>query len=260
LTVTLDGSASDDPDDDTITSYRWNFGDGTSATTSTPRTIHTYPTAKTYTATLIVTDSRGASSQPFSKDIPAGEHAPSVSITSPATTDRFSVNQRVTVTASASDQEDGVLPGSAITWNVTRVHGTHTHPYAGPSTGASITIDYPAPEDLASTQNSFLRVTAVATDSAGLTTRVDRSLLPRKITVSLASTPTGARVQVNGTNRTTPASVVSWAGYTLLLNAPNQTINGKPHSFRSWSDGGAQSHSVVTPTSATTYTAVYAAN
>jgi glucose/arabinose dehydrogenase len=261
LAVTLDASASHDPDSgDSVASYRWNFGDGTSATTTTPRTTHTYPAARTYTATLTVTDTRGATSAPFSKSVLAGEHAPGISITSPATTARFAVGEQVTVTASATDPEDGTLPGSAVSWNVTLVHGTHTHPYAGPLTGSSITVPYPAPEDIASTGNSYLRVTAVATDSAGLTSRVDRSLLPRKVTVSLASNPTGARLQVNGTNRVTPTSVVSWAGYTLLLNAPNQTINGAPHTFRSWSDGGAQSHSVRTPTSATTYTASFSAN
>jgi glucose/arabinose dehydrogenase len=261
LAVTLDGEGSYDPDSgDRVASYHWDFGDGTSATTTTPRTTHTYAAAGTHTATLTVTDTRGATSAPVSKSVLAGEHAPSIAITAPATTARFAVGQQVTVRASASDHEDGVLPGSAITWNVTLVHGTHTHPYAGPFTGSSITVAYPAPEDLASTRNSYLRVTAVATDSAGLSSRVDRSLLPRKVTVSLGSTPTGARLQVNGTNRVAPSSVVSWSGYTLLLNAPNQTINGTWHSFRSWSDGGAQSHSVVTPSSATTYTAVFAAN
>jgi len=261
LTVTLDGSASRDPDSgDTIASYRWNFGDGTSATTTTPRTTHTYPAAKTYTVTLTVTDSRGATSAPATKDVPAGEHAPAISITSPATTARFAVNQQVTVTAEATDPEDGALPGGAITWTVTKVHGTHTHPYYGPSTGSSITVEYPAPEDLASTGNSYLRSTAVATDSAGLTSRVDRSLLPRKVTVSLATTPTGARVQVNETTRVAPTNVVSWAGYTLFLDAPNQTINGTPSTFRSWSDGGAQSHTIVTPVTATTYRAEFAAN
>jgi hypothetical protein len=54
--------------------------------------------------------------------------------------------------------------------------------------------------------------------------------------------------------------VLSWAGYTLTLNAPNQSINGTPHTWRSWSDGGAQAHSVVTPPSAKTYTASFATN
>jgi glucose/arabinose dehydrogenase len=261
LTVTLDGSASHDPDSgDSIASYHWDFGDGTSATTTTPRTTHTYPRTQTYAATLTVTDTRGATSAPFSKDVLAGEHAPSISITSPATTARFSVNKQVTVTASATDQEDGFLAGSAISWNVTLVHGSHTHPYAGPFSGSIINVTYPAPEDLAATGNSYLRVTAVATDSVGLTSRTDRSLLPRKVTVTLNSTPTGARLQVNGTDRIAPASVVSWAGYTLRLNAPNQTINGKSHIWSSWSDGGPQTHSVVTPTSAKTYTAVFASN
>ena len=261
LAVTLDGEASHDPDSgDSIDSYQWDFGDGTSATTTTPRTTHTYPAARTYTATLTVTDTRGATSAPVSMPVLAGEHAPSIAITAPPTTARFAVGQQITVKASASDQEDGALPGSAISWNVTLVHGTHTHPYAGPFTGSSIDVAYPAPEDLASARNSYLRVTAEAVDSVGLTSRTDRSLLPRKITVSLASTPTGARLQANGTSRVTPTSLVSWAGYTFLLNAPNQTINGKWHRFRSWSDGGAQSHSVVTPSSATTYTATFGAS
>jgi glucose/arabinose dehydrogenase len=248
LTVTLDGTASHDPDiGDAVASYRWNFGDGTSATTVTPRPTHTYPAAGDYTATLTVTDTRGATSAPFSKTVPAGEHPPAVSITSPATTARFTVGQQVTVAASASDQEDGALPGSAITWNVALVHGNHTHPYAGPFTGSSINVTYPAPDDLASTGNSYLRVTAVATDSAGLTSRADRSLLPRKVTVSLASTPTGHECKSTGpTESHLPASSPGRAT-PLMLNAPNQTIAEKAYRFRSWSDGGAQSHTVVTP-------------
>jgi YVTN family beta-propeller protein len=45
----------------TITSYVWNFGDGTSATTSTPATTHTYAAAGSYTVTLTETDSAGTS-------------------------------------------------------------------------------------------------------------------------------------------------------------------------------------------------------
>jgi YVTN family beta-propeller protein len=45
----------------TITSYAWNFGDGSTATTATPTTAHTYAAAGTYTATLTETDSAGTS-------------------------------------------------------------------------------------------------------------------------------------------------------------------------------------------------------
>src|SRR5438876_204969 len=54
--VTLRGSGSDP--DGTITSYRWDFGDGASASGATAS--HAYATAGTYTAKLTVTDDRGA--------------------------------------------------------------------------------------------------------------------------------------------------------------------------------------------------------
>ncbi len=256
LTVTLDGSASYDPDSgDSVTSWRWSFGDGTSATTTTPRVTHTYPAAQDYTATLRVSDEAGTLSAPFNKDVYAGEHPPAISITSPATTARFFVGQQVTVTAEASDREDGVLPPRSITWTVRVKHGTHFHPYAGPVTGSSITVNYPAPEDLASTQNSYLVATAVAVDSRGLTSRADQNLLPRKVPLTFATSPSGGRVIVNGTTRGTPASVVSWPGYVLRISAPDQSISGVPHVFRTWSDGGARTHDIATPREAATFTA-----
>src|SRR6184192_3989800 len=70
LTVNFDGSGSYDPDSgDSIASYTFNFGDGTSATcsgnaacTGTGKVSHTYTKAGTYGATLTVTDTHGAQS------------------------------------------------------------------------------------------------------------------------------------------------------------------------------------------------------
>jgi hypothetical protein len=45
----------------TITSYTWDFGDSTGATTTTPTTAHTYAVGGSYTATLTETDSAGTS-------------------------------------------------------------------------------------------------------------------------------------------------------------------------------------------------------
>ena len=56
LAVTFNGSGSTDPDG-TISSYAWNFGDGTTASGSVA--TKTFNTAGTYTVTLTVTDNRG---------------------------------------------------------------------------------------------------------------------------------------------------------------------------------------------------------
>ena len=44
-----------------MTSYAWNFGDGSKVTTASPTVTHTYTSPGVYTATLTVTDSAGTS-------------------------------------------------------------------------------------------------------------------------------------------------------------------------------------------------------
>ncbi|WP_024285418.1 PKD domain-containing protein [Cellulomonas sp. KRMCY2] len=73
LAVSVDGSASSDPDG-TIASYAWDFGDGATGTGQTA--THTYATAGTYTVSLTVTDDDGATGtttgQVVTVDPPAG--------------------------------------------------------------------------------------------------------------------------------------------------------------------------------------------
>lgn len=57
LQCSFDGSASSDPDG-SITSYAWDLGDGTTASSATAS--RTYAAAGTYTVTLTVTDNAGA--------------------------------------------------------------------------------------------------------------------------------------------------------------------------------------------------------
>jgi PKD repeat protein len=60
LTLSVDGSASSDPDG-TIAGYAWDFGDGGTATGATAQ--HTYATAGTFTVKLTVTDNTGATGE-----------------------------------------------------------------------------------------------------------------------------------------------------------------------------------------------------
>ncbi|HEY0322841.1 MAG TPA: PKD domain-containing protein [Pyrinomonadaceae bacterium] len=55
--IQFNGSTSSDPEDGTVASYQWNFGDGTTGTGATP--TRAYTAAGTYTVTLTVTDTGG---------------------------------------------------------------------------------------------------------------------------------------------------------------------------------------------------------
>jgi len=65
FTATPDGTdgaafaASATDSDDTAFTYGWQFGDGTSALTSSPSATHTYASAGTYTVTLVIFDGHG---------------------------------------------------------------------------------------------------------------------------------------------------------------------------------------------------------
>jgi len=59
--VSLDGSGSFDDGD--ITEYQWDFGDNTTAVTTTPHTMHVYHAAGEYYVSLIVKDDSGQDSK-----------------------------------------------------------------------------------------------------------------------------------------------------------------------------------------------------
>ncbi|MGH2864126.1 MAG: beta-propeller fold lactonase family protein [Solirubrobacteraceae bacterium] len=60
---TFNASASTASPGQSVASYDWSFGDGTSVQSTSPTVSHSYAKAATYTATLTVTDSAGCSDQ-----------------------------------------------------------------------------------------------------------------------------------------------------------------------------------------------------
>jgi PKD repeat protein len=65
---------SHDPDG-TVASYRWDFGDGTTATATTPTTTHEYADPGTYAVTLTVRDGSGATDD-TTQQVAAEDEAP----------------------------------------------------------------------------------------------------------------------------------------------------------------------------------------
>ncbi len=259
LDVTFDGTGSSDPDAGNTLTYFWTFGDGTPETSTTsPTIVHRYTSAGAFTASLRVRDNNLAFSAPVTVQVSPGNTPPTPSISSPAAGALFRVGQSVTLTGSATDAQDGTLPASGLSWSVILHHDTHTHPFFGPAAGNNVMFTTPAPEDLAAAANSYLEVRLTATDSQGLSSTVTRDFNPRKVDITFQTSPTGLRLTVNGTSLTGPQTVTSWDGYTLNVDAPDQSSGGQAYLFSSWSDGGAAAHSIVTPASPATYTATFA--
>jgi PKD repeat protein len=105
-TLTWNGSGSSDANGDTL-SYRWDFGDGSSAITSTPTTTHSYAAVGSYQVTLTVNDGE-ASSAPATANV-AIQSRPPVANAGPDQT----VVQRTTVAlnGAASNDPDGTIAG-----------------------------------------------------------------------------------------------------------------------------------------------------
>lgn len=252
LTVKFYGGGSSDPDGDPLT-YRWSFGDGTSAT---GRSVsHTYQRAGIFTATLTVRDGRGGNDA-ATVTIGAGHTPPTPTILQPTPTTRFRVGQRITLQGSATDEQGQALPPESLTWTVTLHHDTHTHPFLPPTSGNDVEITAPEPESLEAAAMSYLEIRLKATDTRGLSRTIRQDLLPTRVALTFASDPTGLTLRANGQSFSAPRTVVSWEAYEIDLEAPTQTDpSGRTYVCLTWSDGGLCSRTIATPAGAASYTA-----
>ena len=258
LAVRFDASASSDPDGDVL-SYDWNFLDGTAHATGAI-VNHTYTASGQFDAVVTVTDTHGSASTATVRITAGnvGNTPPVPQITAPATSARFAVGQVVTLQGSATDAQDGALPNSALSWTVIVHHDTHTHVLLGPSAGNGITFTAPAPEDLATAGTGYLEIQLTAKDSAGATTMVSQRFDPHLVDVTLSTNPGGLTVSANDVTVAGPATITSWEGYALTLTASTQDdTGGQPWIPGTWSDGGAATHTVVTPAAPVTYLASF---
>jgi glucose/arabinose dehydrogenase len=255
LTVNFGATTSTDPDNDPLT-YEWDFGDGSPHATGATAS-HTYTTAGVRTVTLTVRDDRNGQDTD-TVQIYAGDNPPVPVIQSPSPSTTFHVGQQITLTGSASDPEQGTLPNSALTFEVIKRHDTHYHPFFPPTQGSGFQITAPPPEDINATRNSYLEIILTATDSQGLSSTVTQNLNPTLVDVTFQTSPTGLELVVAGSVVSGPHTITSWHGWGLVVDAPPQrNAGGQPMSFTSWSDGGAESHTITTGPSPASYTATF---
>jgi glucose/arabinose dehydrogenase len=255
LTVQFDGSGSSDPDAGDTLSYAWDLdGDGQYDDSTAVAPTYTYTSQGVYTASLRVTDSRGASGT-ASVTIAVGNTAPTATIGAPAAGTTWRVGDAIEFAGSATDAQDGPLPASALSWRLILHHcpsNCHEHviqSWAGVTGGSFAAPDHEYP--------SHLELRLTATDSGGLSDTKSVRLDPRTVTLTLNTSPGGFALALNGSQATTPFTRTVIQGSRNTISAPSpQTKAKKTWLFRSWSDGGAQTHDVIANNPAT-YTATY---
>ncbi len=210
--VTLDGSASSDPDGN-ITTYAWTQTGGTpTVTLSNPATAQptfTAPdldNAATLTFSLTVTDNRGASSTPSTVAItvnPADNTPPTANAGTPQT---VTSGDTVELDATGSSDPDGTIASYA--WSQTG--GTPVVPLSDPASAA--------PTFLAPTVTSpaTLTFSLVVTDNRGATS-------PASTVTVIVNPPGGGNVTVTGTIRYQRVEFAT--NINSGLNYGNQTMH-----------------------------------
>ena len=256
LTVNFDGSGSSDPDGNPIT-YSWDLnGDGVYGDSTVVKPTFTYSTAGTYVVRLKVTDSNGASTISSPITIDAGNTPPVPTIDTPASTLTWKVGDPISFSGHATDTQDGTIPASGLSWSIILHHcptpdACHTHQIqtlSGVASGSFNAPDHDYP--------CWLEIQLTATDSKGLSATTSVRLDPKTVNLTLASSPTGAQLSAGTLSGTAPFTKTAVIGSNIGIGALSpQTIGGSTYVFSSWSDGGAQSHNITAPATATTYTA-----
>ena len=251
LTVQFSSTGSSDPEGQPL-SYLWDFGDGTTSTAANPP--HVYRTAGMFTARLTVSDGVNSTfSTPMT--ITAGS-APTATISAPLDGSTFRAGDVIGYSGDATDPEDGTLPASAFSWTVDFLHDGHVHPgqtVTGVKSG-SFTIPTSGHDFSGTTR---YRITLTVTDSNGLQDTRSVSVWPQKVTLSFDTSPTGLTLYLDGIARSAPFTYDTLIGFTHTVEARNQSVGSNNYTFGSWSDSGSQTHTVVVPAAAQSYTATY---
>jgi glucose/arabinose dehydrogenase len=262
LAVSLDGSASSDPDDDALT-YQWDLGDGNFASGVVAN--HSYAVGEHF-ASLTVDDGNGGQDTTPMIRIVAGNTRPVPTITSPADESTYDAGTTVTFDGSATDTEDPSVPCGQFSWMVVFHHGGQAGLVQGPNEGScSGMYDIPLLAD--TDPNQWYQIRLQVSDSGsplGVTGKLNGTqsieIRPNTSVMSFATAPEpDLQLELDGAVFTPPLDVTGVVNQPRAIAALDDQLhaNGHTYTWMSWSDGQAIAHGISTPTSNTTYTATF---
>ena len=181
---------------------------------------------------------------------------PTATISAPLGTTTWKVDDSIPFSGSATDPEDGSLPASGLEWDVILHHcpsTCHEHPlqsFEGIASGSFVAPDHEYP--------SHLEFRLTATDSGGKTDTKSVLVQPQTVALTFATNPAGLELALNSGSQTAPFTQTVIVGSSNSISATSpQALGGNVYEFSAWSDGGAQTHQIVAPATATTFTATF---
>jgi hypothetical protein len=178
-------------------------------------------------------------------------------VASPVDGAPYRAGDTVTYNAFAGDAAGFDLNDADIKTVVRLHHGQHYHPFLGPLTGRAGSFTIPTTGE-ASADTSY-EITVTATDGSGLSASKTVTLKPRRAHITLATSPPGIGLTLDGVPVAAPHTVEGVAGFRRELSAPATATgpDGTPLQFAGWSDGKSIRHVITTPDADTVYTATY---
>ncbi len=194
---------------------------------------------------------------------------PQITITGGLTNAKFIAGQSISFTASATDPEDGELGDGAFYWIIYSLKdiddGDKDKDGLPGVSQISTTVDNRSGNFVPSTggrntdPDIAYAFTVRVTDSKGVISTQRYVVYPNTVTLTLAAEPGGLQLVRDGSTVKTPHTFVSVVGFFRSIGAIRAQAQGATSFvFDSWSDGGAETHSIQTPAVATTFTAKFA--
>ena len=209
---------------------------------------------------VVVSNSAGSATSSEAILTVINNQLPTATITSPAAGRTYAGGDVITFAGTGTDAEDGTLPASAFTWKIDLYHfdtPAHTHPALDPTSGSK-SGTFTIPTEMETSPNVLFRIYLTVVDSKGATSTVSTDITPRTATITLATSPAGLTVKLDGKAAAAPFDFKGVQGILRAVEVTSpQTLNGVAYTFASWSDGGAAAHTIATPGSATTLTATF---
>jgi len=182
---------------------------------------------------------------------------PTATITQPMVGALYSGGETINFAGTGTDPDQGTLPASALTWEVVFHHDTHTHPFIPPFSGVT-SGSFVIPTTGETATNVWYRIHLTVTDAGGMQHSVFRDINPRIVNLTLNSSPAGLQLTLDGQPVTSPHTEASVVGIERSVGVVSpQTVGSTTYNFNNWSDGGAATHTISTPTSDTTYAATF---